>query len=94
MASRAMRDEAMDKTTQSFPRTKTSEGKRPQTDDFETMMKMEQGRYGEYRNEEDDLICARFPHLDFCSCTKDKALNEYLPVQVEDIVFSYLSPPS
>lgn len=26
---------------------------------------MEKGRYAEYRNDEEDLICPRFPHLKF-----------------------------
>lgn len=29
---------------------------------------MDKGRFAEYRNEEENLVCARFPHLKFCMC--------------------------
>jgi len=43
---------------------------------------MDRGRFAEYRNEEEDIVCARFPHLKFCMCQMTKHLHEYVPEEI------------
>lgn len=45
---------------------------------------MDQGRLSEYKMEEEDLICSRFPHLNFCSCSIqcNISLKDANPIEV------------
>lgn len=52
---------------------------------------MEKGRYAEYRNDEENLICPRFPHLKFDDSAIDgmpiKPVSTYVPEEVVKGVF-------
>ena len=45
---------------------------------------MEEGRLSEYKMEEDNLTCYRFPHLTFCGCQVncDIAMKDVYPMEV------------
>jgi len=63
------------------------EGQHPTDMDLQTLKQLEKGRFAEYKNEEEDIICARFPHLKFCSCQMQKHLYEYVPREIVRGVF-------
>lgn len=45
---------------------------------------MEEGRLVEYKMEEENLVCYRFPHLTFCACSVkcEFAMKEVYPIEV------------
>lgn len=49
----------------------------------------DQGRLKEYKSEEDNIVCGRFPHLSFCACKPscDVLLKTALPVEVWDGIY-------
>jgi len=75
-------DNVMDKSLQSFPRTLTEQKQHPTELDMEMLQQMDKGRYAEYRGDEEDLTCARFPHLHFCCCQMTKDLDKYTPEEI------------
>ena len=44
-----------------------------------------EGRLDEYGSEEDNIICARFPHLKFCGCAKNSLQNLVTPIEVTQL---------
>jgi len=46
-----------------------------------------EGRLGEYTTEEDNIICARFPHLKFCGCSKNSLQNLVVPIEIVNHIY-------
>ena len=46
---------------------------------------LEEGRLTEYKMEEENLICYRFPHLTFCGCSVrcELAMKDVHPIEVK-----------